>query len=646
MQVHRRSGQRALVAALVLTLLGATGGPAGAAEPTATAPAPAATSQDVLAASPSNQATFVGRGWGHGRGMGQYGAYGYATVHGWGYQRILDHYYSNTTMGTASGGAIDVELMALAGKELRVMARGLRINGVTIPDATAAGTAVRVIRNQDGTYTVRTGSSCATSQPWTTRSGRPTKVTLATTSQASPDRYLRLCESTGQRFYRGTMTVQPHRTSGAQTTFNNVSVEDYLRGVVPRESPASWGSTARGMHALRAQAVAARSYALSGTRPSGAKTCDTTACQVYGGSAWQPNGGARQSLEETNTNRAVDDTRGQVRVLPGSTAPLRTEFSSSTGGWTAGGAFPAVRDDGDSVAQNPNHTWTLSVPLSTVGSALGMGTIRSLTVTARNGLGADGGRVREIVARDVNGATRTLTGDQFRSALNAVPGVTFRSDWFTVSLVSPAHAQAVVKALYQDLLGRGADPTGLRTWSNKLMSGTSQSELVSTLTRSDEYIRLRVARAYREVLLREPDPVGANNWLQRIRRGSATVDDVQRRFYDSTEYYTRAGGTRSGYVARLYQTVLDRPASAAERESWSRKWDTIGRAGVVDSIWFSFEAARIRAGAYYQTFLQRAPDPAGRDSWARVLLSRGEGAVRNGMAGSQEYRTRAIARYP
>ncbi|WNB86314.1 DUF4214 domain-containing protein [Cellulomonas sp. ATA003] len=178
------------------------------------------------------------------------------------------------------------------------------------------------------------------------------------------------------------------------------------------------------------------------------------------------------------------------------------------------------------------------------------------------------------------------------------------------------------------------------------MAGVSQDELVGTLTRSDEYIRLRVAQAYREVLGREPEPAGAAGWLAAIRAGHATVDDAQRRFLDSAEFFQRSGGTPQGYVSRLYATVLGRTAGAAEVRHWTDQMARIGRGGVADSIWFSVEAARIRAGAYYGTFLQRQPDPAGRDGWARVLLTRGEGAVRQGIAGSAEYRQRAIARFP
>jgi SpoIID/LytB domain protein len=93
---------------------------------------------------------------------------------------------------------------------------------------------------------------------------------------------LSVCTATGTRQYRGELSVV--WSGGAQHTVNTLPMEDYLRGVVPRESPASWGDAAggKGIEALKAQAVAARSYAWSEGRTAYAKTCDTTTCQVYG----------------------------------------------------------------------------------------------------------------------------------------------------------------------------------------------------------------------------------------------------------------------------------------------------------------------------------------------------------------------------
>jgi SpoIID/LytB domain protein len=586
--------------------------------------------------------SFVGHGWGHGRGMGQYGALGYAVDHGWGYQQILDHYYGGTATTGGAPATIGVELLAHT-SAISAMGRGLVVNGFPQADAGAAGSAVRVLPAANGGFDVYVGPSC--SGPWSP-AGSSATVTIATSAPNDVSRFVRTCESGGERSYRGSLTVRRHNQTARLMVVNEVATEDYLRGVVPRESPDGWGSRPNGMEALKAQAVAARSYALSqqSARPSGAQTCDTTTCQVYLGAAFQPNGGARTSLEGPNADRAIAATAGQVRYRPG-TAPVqivRTEFSSSTGGWTAGGTFPAVEDAGDSTASNPNHTWSASFTLPAVAQALGMGPITRFEVTQRNGLGAEGGRVLQVAVTG-GGTTRTFTGNQIRTMLG------LKSDWFTptLSVGGAAAAQSVVRALYQDLLGRGPDPTGLAGWSAALVSGaTGQPALVASLTRSEEYVALRVSNAYMEALGRGPDPQGARDWAREIHAGRATVDDVKRRFYDSSEFFARSGGTPQGYVQVLYQTMLGRGAAPSEVDAWVRVMEVKGRSRMVDELWFSMEAARMRAGGYYATFLQRGPDPTGLTAWAQVLLAQGEGAVRVGIAGSQEYRTLAQTRFP
>ncbi|WP_372594280.1 DUF4214 domain-containing protein [Actinotalea sp.] len=206
-------------------------------------------------------------------------------------------------------------------------------------------------------------------------------------------------------------------------------------------------------------------------------------------------------------------------------------------------------------------------------------------------------------------------------------------------------SNAVVKAMYEDLLGRAPDSGGLQSWSAMLAGGADGAALVRALTSSEEYIRLSITRAYQEVLGRAPESSGMAYWYERITSGTATVDDVKRRFYDSDEYFNRSGGTPEGYTDLLYRTMFERSASAKEATYWSGRITAIGRSAVVDAIWFSTEAAQYRAGGYYRTFLDREPDATGLRFWAKVLLDEGEGAVRIGIAGSDEYRALALKQY-
>jgi hypothetical protein len=102
------------------------------------------------------------------------------------------------------------------------------------------------------------------------------------------------------------------------------------------------------------------------------------------------------------------------------------EFSSSSGGWTAGGTFPAVEDLGDATASNPNNRWTTPavIPSTQVAAVYPqIGSLLDIQILQRNGLGEWGGRVLSMKVLGTAG-TVTVTGDQFRSAASSRTGST------------------------------------------------------------------------------------------------------------------------------------------------------------------------------------------------------------------------------
>ena len=220
------------------------------------------------------------------------------------------------------------------------------------------------------------------------------------------DQFLKLCNNDAP--YRGALGVV--LDNGSARTVNLLDMEDYLLGVVPVEAKAEWADSG-GAEALRAQAVAARSYAATEHRSSYADTCDTQDCQVYGGAG----------KEDPRTTEAVRSTAGAVLSRDGKI--VATEFSSSTGGYSSGGEFPAVEDLGD--ALSPNHDWTVNLTAGQIADAFDVGELQSLKILSRNGFGTDGGRVTavEVVGTD---ATVGATGIQFRQKLG------LKSDWFTI----------------------------------------------------------------------------------------------------------------------------------------------------------------------------------------------------------------------
>ncbi|HEY0188608.1 MAG TPA: DUF4214 domain-containing protein [Cellulomonas sp.] len=204
---------------------------------------------------------------------------------------------------------------------------------------------------------------------------------------------------------------------------------------------------------------------------------------------------------------------------------------------------------------------------------------------------------------------------------------------------------SLVKALYTDLLGRSPDSSGLATWTGELSRGVSRSALVAALTASEEYLTLRITQTYQNILGRSPDAAGRGVWLRALQAGAVQVDDLGLNFLASEEMYLKGGGTDEGFVAAMYTQVLGRSASTSEQAYWAAKIRSGSRYTALSGIWIAWESAARRAAVYYTTFLGRTPDSGGLAHWTAILQSQGESAVRTGIAGSDEYYTRAKARF-
>jgi stage II sporulation protein D len=184
--------------------------------------------------------------------------------------------------------------------EAEAAARRLRTNGV------------------DSAWAVSEGGGIATPALEVTHRGRVLRVPGRTfVVRAAPGSGLRV---DGKR-YRGALVVFLN-DRGRLNLVNEVGLEDYLRGVVPRElGPGQYPE----IEALKAQAVAARSYTLrnlGGFAEEGYDVCGTPQCQVYGG----------MDLEHPLSDRAVAATAGEVLVWGGQ--PIEALYSATCGGHT------------------------------------------------------------------------------------------------------------------------------------------------------------------------------------------------------------------------------------------------------------------------------------------------------------------------
>jgi SpoIID/LytB domain protein len=495
-----RWARRIGVAVAAATLVGAAAAPAGARDPDAP-PLPAA---GAATAGPTTPAvTIEGRGFGHGDGLSQVGAYGYAVRLGWDWRAILAHYYGSTTLGTVDPGTDPIAVRLTAFDDAGVVAVVRAAGGIVTSAAPAAPPATAVVAVAVGppsaaTYRVFSRgdtASCPDPAPtlasltapgsgWTeltTPAGfssgtapglPPTRLDLAVPGldpvTAAPADLLVACQPDGtERALRGTLRVVDG-TDGEARLVDLVPLESLVRGVVPRESPASWADAGggAGANALRAQAVAARTYAAAERRYSYATTCDTQSCQVYGGAALRTDlGGGRFSytaLEDPRSDAAVAATAGVVlRTAAGGYA--YAQFSASSGGWTSGANFPAVPDEGDQYSPFPSyHTWTTTVATADIEAAWpAVGRYLGIDVVRRNGLGDWGGRVEQLVVRGTAGSV-TLSGEAFRSRLG------LRSTWFRVG---GCGAEAPAGGAPSPAAGYHALPTAVRLLDTRTGQG-------------------------------------------------------------------------------------------------------------------------------------------------------------------------------
>src|SRR3954452_20097874 len=331
----------------------------------------------LVAAPASAKTTFTirGAGFGHGVGMSQYGAMGYAS-HGWTAAAILGHYYTGTALGTTDPNrTVRVQLVASTA--------AARLSG--------AGQAGSHKLDRAVTYVVRRRGI---SQVERSTGGKRVGLFTAPLQVAG----LNGVTSLGGRAYRGVMEIAPTVFSGLSVV-NAVGLDDSVQGVVPAESPASWPA-----EALKAQAIAARTYAITTTRSEDFDHYADTRSQVYKG----------VGIEAASTNAAVAATRGQVVTYNGQ--PVVTYFFSTSGGKTEDventtlGNEPrpwlkSVEDAYDSVS--PRHRWTVKLTMKAAAKKLGglvKGSFKGIRVTRR-------GASPRIMAAEVVGSRGTTTTD-------------------------------------------------------------------------------------------------------------------------------------------------------------------------------------------------------------------------------------------
>lgn len=402
---------------------------------------------------------FRGRGWGHAVGMSQWGARGLAEA-GWSEDRILTRYYKGTQVqGFATPSDIRVGLLQER-SEITVSGDGrfdFFDNSGTPRASGASGQLWRLRPNGEERLDVidHKGKRRFTSQVPVTLRYRThwTRVKLP---------------QTGYEYTRGRMDFDVNRSTGKARAILIIRFEQYLYGIA--EMPSSWHAAA-----LRAQAIAARTYALEKVRSLG-QNRNVCNCAVYASTADQAYAGVRS--ETAAWRAAVDARRGTVVTYSGK--PIKALYSSASGGFTenneyvwGGSPLPYLRgrcDPRESFGDaNPHNNWTITIDGAELDKRVRdaghvIGEVQRVRVRSPRGVS---GRITPITSSgggvSIEGTVGevTMSGSAFRSMLGAK------------STLFHYHINGPIRAKWERLsCGPSLPTTSERTWRN--LNGTNR----------------------------------------------------------------------------------------------------------------------------------------------------------------------------
>jgi SpoIID/LytB domain protein len=405
----------------------------------------------TIPAGAARQVLIKGRGWGHGLGMSQYGAFGRA-LSGASAQKIVTHYYSNSTVERQrmpdnvrvgllqfrSSVGIDPKRGGRGRGRIVFKVKGR--NGIVAEGGSTAsfrvlpsiGGGSRLIKN--GTL-VRSGGSTvfgSSRRPLTAVYSRfGSRVRVESKSYDVDDGKIEFIS-----FASGSCA-----SGRCLSVVLSIGMQRYLYGLA--EMPSSWP-----LAALQSQAMAGRTYAFEKIRRIGqhrfgcdCAVFDSTLDQAFTGDAHRINSGPFWP----RWKRAVASTDGEVIVHRGN--PIQALYSSSSGGHTennhnvfGGTQIPYLRGvpDGKDFAEgaNPNFRWRVSMAYQTFSSRLnaayGTGTLRRFRLKRPFGVS---GRVTIVKSRRRGGARVVGSrGDVRVSGLSLRSALGLRDTWFRVEV--------------------------------------------------------------------------------------------------------------------------------------------------------------------------------------------------------------------
>lgn len=232
--------------------------------------------------------------------------------------------------------------------------------------------------------------------------------------------------------YRG--GIQLNWQNSHWRLINRVDSEDYLKGVVPIEMSNQWAKS--GMEALKAQAVAARTYLVKHTENDKVITDSPDIDQAYAG-----------KIVEGEASAAVEATRGEILVDAQSRQPIEALYSSHSGGYTEDAKNVWRNADSHNVSHPDPYSqgvggaedhWRFIVSAPILGSTFGLGPIQNIDLDK-----FPSGRVKSVRMVDLFGQSQTVTGRTFVKAFypsgQPIRTTAFLGSLFEAKRIAPNH---------------------------------------------------------------------------------------------------------------------------------------------------------------------------------------------------------------
>ncbi|MHB1423778.1 MAG: DUF4214 domain-containing protein [Gemmataceae bacterium] len=350
------------------------------------------------------------------------------------------------------------------------------------------------------------------------------------------------------------------------------------------------------------------------------------------------NGQAQATLTTTSVNSAdtITATYTSSNGMNGSIGSLNlgTSSSSSTSGSTL-----TLTGVSSSTGSGLSVTLTAAISPSS-GNTTPAGTVTFVDTTTGTTLGS-------VTVAPVNGqaqATLSTTSVNLNDAVTATftssNGIGSSKGSTTVTAAtSTSQTQQWLNAVYQALLNRPIDATGLAAWSAALGGGTSPTQVVLDIMSSNEYLTDQVQSAYQS-LLGTAAPSSAVSYLVGLMQQGTSFQTVEGIIAGSTSFYEASGGTNQSFLNALYLKFLNRPIDPTSATAWGGLMAAgYSPTDVALGVLASSEYATDLVEQDYQTYMGRQADPTSLAAYVAALTN---GTMTNNMViasllGSQQY---------